>query len=191
MSTSGDARLPAPPATVAVWDLPLRLCHWALAASVLVAWFSASVDDAVHEISGYMALSLVAFRILWGFVGPRYARFRDFVPTPRVLLRYLSDLAQGRTTRYLGHNPAGAAMTVLLLVLLAIATITGWMQLTRRFFGVTWVEMVHTYSSNLVLVLAIVHVLGVLLMCWLQKENLVRAMITGRKRAASEHKEDG
>ncbi len=164
MSTSGDARLPAPPATVAVWDLPLRLCHWALAASVLVAWFSANVDGAVHEISGY---------------------------TPRVLLRYLSDLAQGRTTLYLGHNPAGAAMTVLLLVLLAIATITGWMQLTRRFFGVTWVEMVHTYSSNLVLVLAIVHVLGVLLMCWLQKENLVRAMITGRKRAASEHKEDG
>src|SRR5262249_12372337 len=156
-----------------VWDVTLRLCHWALAASVLVAWFTANVYDSVHEIAGYVALGLVAFRTLWGFVGPRYARFRNFVPTPGVLLSYLRDLARGRPARYLGHNPAGAAMTVLLLVALAIATASGWMQLTQRFFGVTWVEVVHTYSSNLVLVLAIVHLLGVLLMCRLQKENLV------------------
>jgi cytochrome b len=168
-------------ATVRVWDLPLRICHWALAASVLVAWFSANVYDAVHEASGYLVMGLVAFRLVWGFAGTPHARFAQFVRPPGVVLRYLRDLAFGRVTRHLGHNPAGAAMTLLLLALLTISTISGWMQLTQRFFGVTWVELVHAYASNLVLVVAIVHVLGVLLMCALQKENLVRAMITGRK----------
>ena len=173
-------------ATVRVWDLPLRICHWALAASVLVAWFSANVYDAVHEASGYLVMGLVAFRLVWGFAGTPHARFAQFVRPPGVVLRYLRDLACGRITRHVGHNPAGAAMTLLLLALLAISTISGWMQLTERFFGVTWVELVHAYASNLVLVVAIVHVLGVLLMCALQKENLVRAMITGRKRERAE-----
>jgi cytochrome b len=168
-------------ATVRVWDLPLRICHWALAASVLVAWSSANVDDAVHEASGYLVMGLVAFRLVWGFAGTPHARFAQFVRPPGVVLRYLRDLAFGRVTRHLGHNPAGAAMTLLLLALLTISTISGWMQLTQRFFGVAWVELVHAYASNLVLVVAIVHVLGVLLMCALQKENLMRAMITGRK----------
>ena len=168
-------------ATVRVWDLPLRICHWALAASVLVAWFSANVYDAVHEASGYLVMGLVAFRLVWGFAGTAHARFAQFVRPPGVVLRYLRDLACGRVTRHVGHNPAGAAMTLLLLALLTIGTISGWMQLTERFFGVTWVELVHAYASNLVLVVAIVHVLGVLLMCALQKENLMRAMITGRK----------
>ena len=77
-------------------------------------------------------------------------------------------------------------MSVALLVLLAVSTISGWMQITERFFGVDWVEKLHTWSSNLVLILVVVHVLGVLLMCALQKENLVRAMITGKKRARDE-----
>jgi cytochrome b len=173
-------------ATVPVWDLPLRICHWALAIAVLVAWFSANVYDAVHEASGYLAMGLVAFRVVWGFAGKTHARFAHFVRPPGVVLRYLRGLAFGRVTRHLGHNPAGAAMTLLLLALLAISTISGWMQLTHRFFGVTWVEMVHAYASNSVLVLAVVHVLGVLLMSALQKENLVRAMISGRKAARTE-----
>lgn len=172
-----------------VWDLPLRICHWALAILVLVAWFSANIYDGLHEASGYAAMALGAFRIVWGFIGTTHARFAHFVRPPGVVLRYMRDLARGRITRQLGHNPAGAAMTLLLLGTLAISTISGWMQLTHRFFGVTWVELLHSYSSNLVLALAIIHVLGVLLMCVLQKENLVRAMITGRKAASSGHKE--
>ena len=174
-----------PAANVAVWDLPLRLYHWLLAGSVLTAYFSANVFDTVHEISGYTVLGLLAFRLTWGFAGPRYSRFSNFVQPPRAVLRYLRQLVHRNAGRYLGHNPAGATMIMALLVLLAIATISSWMQLTERFFGVTWVEVVHTWSSNLVLILAVVHVLGVLAMCALQKENLVRAMITGRKRAPS------
>ena len=180
---------PSPAATVRVWDLPLRVCHWTLAAAVLVAWFSANVYDDVHEASGYLAMALVAFRLAWGFAGTTYARFTHFVRPPGVTLRYLWSLARGRAVRHLGHNPAGAAMTLLLLATLAVSTVSGWMQLTHRFFGVTWVELVHSYASNLVIVLVIVHVLGVLLMCALHKENLVRAMITGRKAVLSEHDE--
>ena len=181
---------PSQAATVQVWDLPLRICHWALFASVVIAWFSANVHDALHEASGYLVMGLVAFRLIWGFTGTTYVRFARFVRPPPVVLRYMRDLARGRVTRELGHNPAGAAMTLLLLVLLTISTISGWMQLTHRFFGVTWVELLHSYSSNLVIVFAIIHVLGVLLMCVLQKENLVRAMITGRKVASNGHKKD-
>jgi cytochrome b len=167
---------------IAVWDLPLRLFHWALAASVLIAWFSANVFDTVHEVAGYTVLGLIAFRLVWGFAGTRHSRFRSFVRPLPAVFRYLLQIAHGQTGRYLGLNPAGAAMSVALLALLAVSAISGWMQITPRFFGVDWVEKVHTYSSNLVLILAAVHVLGVLLMCALQKENLVRAMITGRKR---------
>jgi cytochrome b len=171
---------------VEVWDLPLRLFHWALAASVLIAWFSANVFDMVHEIAGYTVLGLIVFRIVWGFTGNRYSRFRSFVRPLRAVFHHLWQIAHGKTGRYLGLNPAGAAMSVALLVLLAVSTISGWMQITETFFGVDWVEKVHTWSSNLVLILVVVHVLGVLLTCALQNENLVRAMITGKKRARDE-----
>jgi len=145
---------------VRVWDAPLRVCHWALALSVLTAWFSANIYDALHEAAGYLAMGLVAFRLVWGVVGTTYARFRNFVRPPGVVLRYLRDLARGRAARHLRHNPAGAAMAVMLLVMVAVSTISGWMQLTYTFFGVTWVEVLHTWSSHLVLALAAAHVAG-------------------------------
>jgi cytochrome b len=166
---------------VAVWDLPLRLFHWALAVAVLTAYFSANIFDNLHEVAGYTALALIAFRIVWGFAGTPYSRFRSSVRPFSAVLRYLAQIASGQPGRYLGLNPAGAAMSIALLALLVISTISGWMQITERFFGVDWVEKTHTWSSNLVLALVVIHVLGVLLMCVLQKENLVRAMITGRK----------
>lgn len=171
---------------VDVWDLPLRLLHWALAGAVLVAYFSANVFDAVHEIAGYTALALVVLRIVWGFAGTRHSRFRNSVRPAQVVLHFLGQIARRQPGRYLGLNPAGAAMALALLALLAISTISGWMQITERFFGVDWVEMVHTVSSNAVLILAAVHVLGVIAMCALQRENLVRAMITGKKRQRAE-----
>jgi len=176
-------------ATVRVWDAPLRVCHWVLALSVVTAWLSANIYDSLHEVAGYLAMGAVAFRIVWGLAGSTHARFRNFVRPPAVVLRYLRDLAHGRAARYLGHNPAGAAMVLVLLVMVAVSTISGWMQLTYTFFGVTWVEVLHTWSSNLVLALALLHVSGVLVMSVLQRENLVRAMVTGRK-ATGEHRED-
>jgi cytochrome b len=170
------------PAMIVVWDWPLRLFHWTLAASVLIAWFTPNAYDTAHRIAGYTVLGLIAFRLVWGFAGTRYSRFHSFIRLLRATPGFLWGLRRGQTGRYLGLNPAGAAMSVALLVLLAISTISGWMQVTVRFFGVAWVEDLHTYSSDLVMILVVIHLLGVLTMCVLQKENLVRAMITGKKR---------
>jgi cytochrome b len=174
------------PAMVVVWDWPLRLFHWTLAAAVLIAWFTPNVYDTVHRIAGYTVLGLIAFRLVWGFAGTRYSRFRSFIRLLRAAPRFLWGLRRRQTGRYLGLNPAGAAMSVTLLVSLAVSTISGWMQVSVRFFGVAWVEDLHTYSSDLVMILVVIHVLGVLTMCVLQRENLVRAMITGSKRDRGE-----
>jgi cytochrome b len=181
---SSDKTLPAQgfaPAVV-VWDWPLRLIHWMLAASTLIAWFTANIFDTVHEIAGYTVIVLLVLRVVWAFAGNRYARLHSAIRPLRITFQYFRQLTCGETGRYLGLNPAGAAMAVALVLSLAVSSISGWMQITEWYFGVEWVERVHTWSSNLVLGLAIVHLLGVLLVCALQKENLVVAMITGKKR---------
>lgn len=171
--------------TVAVWDLPLRLWHWALAASVLVAWFTPTVYDRLHRIVGYTVLGLLAFRLLWGFLGSRYSQFRMVGVRLRAAPSYLWNLRRGISGRYIGLNPAGTLMLVALLLALAVSTITGAMSVTATFFGVWWVEDTHAWSSDAVIVLVVLHVVGVVLMGMLQRENLIRAMFTGRKRIRS------
>jgi cytochrome b len=161
--------------------LPLRVTHWALAVSITVAYFTANVLDTVHTVAGYLALGLVAFRVVWGFVGTRYSRFSSSVRSPAAVLRYLGRLLRGHPGRYLGLNPAGAAMLIAVLALAAVSALSGWMQLTVRFFGVWWVEAIHTWSSHLVAALAVAHVVAVAAVSVLQRENLPRSMITGRK----------
>jgi len=173
--------------TVAVWDLPLRLWHWAFAASILAAWFTPTVYDRLHRIVGYTVLGLLAFRLAWGFWGSRYSRFRMVGVRLRAAPRYLWNLRRGITGRYIGLNPAGTLMLVALLLATAISAITGAMSVTVTFFGVWWVEDTHHYSSDAVIVLVVLHVVGVLLMGLLQRENLIRAMITGRKRIRGHH----
>jgi len=170
------------PRTIAVWDLPLRLWHWALAICVLAAWFTPTVYDRLHRIVGYTVLGLLVFRLVWGFWGSRYSRFRMVGIRLRAAPGYLWNLRRGMTGRYIGLNPAGTLMLVALLASLAVSTITGAMSVTVTFFGVWWVEDTHHYSSDAVIVLVVLHVVGVVLMGILQRENLIRAMITGRKR---------
>ncbi|GMO34075.1 cytochrome b/b6 domain-containing protein [Bradyrhizobium sp. TM233] len=173
--------------TVAVWDLPLRLWHWILAACVLAAWFTPTVYDSLHRIVGYAVLGLLALRLVWGFRGSRYSRFRMVGVRLRAAPRYLWNLRRGITGRYIGLNPAGTLMLVALLASLAVSTITGAMSVTVTFFGVWWVEDTHHYSSDAVIILVVLHVVGVVLMGLLQRENLIRAMITGRKRIRGHH----
>lgn len=168
--------------TVAVWDLPLRLWHWLLTACVLAAWFTPTVYDRLHRIVGYAVLALLAFRLVWGVLGNRYSRFRMVRARLRAAPGYLWNLRRGITGRYIGLNPAGTLMLVALLASLVVSTITGAMSVTVTFFGVWWVEDTHHYSSDAVIVLVVLHVAGVVLMGILQRENLIRAMITGRKR---------
>ena len=113
---------------VQVWDLPLRLWHWALAILVLVAWLTPSTHDRLHRLAGYSVIALLAFRLIWGFAGTRYARFGKLGVRLRAAPRYIWNLRRGITGRYIGLNPAGTVMLVALLLLLAISAITGAMK---------------------------------------------------------------
>ncbi|MGY4475151.1 cytochrome b/b6 domain-containing protein [Bradyrhizobium sp. USDA 3364] len=167
--------------TVQVWDLPLRLWHWALAILVLVAWLTPNVYNGLHRLAGYAVIALLAFRLIWGFAGTRYARFGRLGVRLRAAPSYIWNLRRGITGRYIGLNPAGTVMLVALLLLLAVSAITGAMEVTVTFFGVWWVEDTHVYASDAVIILVGLHVLGVIVVGLLQRQNLVRAMFTGRK----------
>lgn len=170
-------------ASVRVWDPLVRFFHWSLVASFAVAWISADEWDDLHIWAGYAAGALIAFRLVWGLLGPRYARFGQFVRSPGAVAAYLKDIVSGRERRYLGHNPAGGAMILALILSLAALCLTGWMYTLDMFWGVEWVEETHEVLANLLLVLVALHLAGVVLASLKHQENLVRAMITGRKRA--------
>jgi cytochrome b len=169
-------------ASVRVWDPLLRLFHWSLIATVATAFLSEE-GERLHEVAGYAVLGLIAFRLVWGLIGPSHARFKDFVPSPARLCSYLCGLVRGRPEHYLGHNPAGAVMILCLLATILVAAGTGWLTTTHRFWGTEWIEELHEASSWLALALVGVHVIGVVVSSLLHRENLVRAMITGRKPA--------
>lgn len=173
-----------PPATVKVWDPIVRVFHWSLATLFLVAYLTGDEVEQVHIAAGYTIAGLVAFRIVWGFVGPAHARFSNFVYPPRAILAYLRDVALLRAPRYLGHNPAGGAMIVALLVMLIGTSITGYMMTTDAYWGAKGVEEVHEVFANLTVGLVVFHVLSVLMASFEHRENLVKSMITGRKRRA-------
>ena len=183
-------------AMVKVWDPLVRVFHWTLVGAVLIAWITEDHWMALHSFAGYLVLGLLLFRLLWGFVGPRYARFSDFARPPVEVITYFKRLISGRAGRYIGHNPAGGAMIVALLCLLLLTVVTGmlvygtegggplagWLAGVGKSGEKMW-EEVHEFCANATLVFAAVHVGGVLLHGWLHKENLVRSMFTGTKRA--------
>jgi cytochrome b len=183
---------------IVVWDPLVRVFHWSLVASFTVAYLSGEGEALVlHAWAGYIIGGLILFRLQWGLAGPKHARFVDFVFTPAIVLAYGRDLLRGQAQRYLGHNPLGGAMVIALLGMLALATLTGLvlygateaagplagtMRGTSEGFGEALKE-VHEFFSNFALILVALHIGGVLVSSLLHRENLVRAMITGRKRA--------
>jgi len=168
--------------SVKVWDPFIRLFHWGLAASFVIAWITADEWDTLHHWAGYAAGSLIALRLVWGLVGTRYARFTQFIKSPAATIGYLRDIMRGREQRYLGHNPAGAAMIVALMLAMAGCAFTGWLSTTNAFWGADWLEEIHEFLANGLLILVLLHVGGVLLASLRHHENLVRSMVNGRKR---------
>ncbi|MGE6741872.1 cytochrome b/b6 domain-containing protein [Allorhizobium pseudoryzae] len=171
--------------TVRVWDPLVRVFHWGLATAIVTAWLTADDLQNLHEFAGYVAGGLIALRLVLGLGGSRYARFTQFIRSPRRTWHYARDMLKHREARYLGHNPLGAAMVVLLILLTAAVAFTGWLQTTDAYWGVEWVEETHEALANIFLVAVPLHVLGVIHASRRHRENLVAAMITGRKRAAS------
>jgi cytochrome b len=172
-----------PPATVKVWDPFVRVFHWSLATLFLVAYVTSDEIETVHIAAGYAVAGFIAARVAWGFIGPRHARFSSFVKPPREILAYLRDVALLRAPRFIGHNPAGGAMIIALLVMLSGTAITGYMMTTDALWGSQWVEDVHEALATLTVGLVVVHVLGVVISSFEHRENLVTSMVTGRKRA--------
>jgi len=175
-----------PPATVKVWDLFVRVFHWSLAALFVSAYATADEIEKVHTTAGYAIGVLIVLRVLWGFVGPAHARFGNFVRSPREILAYARGVALLRAPRHLGHNPAGGLMIVALLAMLAATCITGFMITTDTYWGSKWLDDVHEALANATLALVVLHVLGVLIASFQHRENLVAAMVTGRKRSDSD-----
>jgi len=179
---------------VPVWDPLVRLFHWSLVGFFTLAWLTEDDFQSLHQWSGYAVAGLVGFRVIWGLIGTRHARFSDFVRGPREIRAYLKSLLTRHPRHYLGHNPAGGAMVVLMLIGLAALTLTGMMLAAADGSGPlvgTWlggfaehdVKEVHEFFANLMLLLVFVHVGGVLVSSLLHRENLVRAMLTGHKKS--------
>ncbi len=168
---------------IRVWDPFVRAFHWALALSFAVAWLSAENMETVHNAAGYVAGALVAARTVWGFVGPDYARFSQFVRSPAMVLGYLKAVSEGSERRFIGHNPAGGAMIVVLLAAMAAAVLTGWLMTTDAFWGSAAAQHVHSIVAHGVLMLVLAHLAGVALASVRHRENLARAMVLGVKRA--------
>ena len=185
MTTSNEAtkaRGAEQRAFVRVWDWFIRIFHWSLVSFFAIAWVTADELDRLHEIAGYVVAVLIGLRIIWGLVGTRHARFSDFVYRPSVVIAYLRDSVFLKAKRYLGHNPAGGAMVVALLICLVAISATGIM-LTGDSLGVEdLIEELHEAIANLTLGLVVLHVGGVILSSLEHRENLVKSMISGLKR---------
>ncbi len=170
------------PSQVQVWDPLLRLCHWALAVFVAAAWLTRHGGGLWHEWLGYGAGAVVAVRLAWGFVGPERARFAQFLRPPAQTLRYAKQVLSRSEPRHLGHNPLGGWMAAMLLAAAAMTAATGWLYTTDRYWGEQWVEELHGGCSDVLLALATIHLLGIGFTSLRQRENLVAAMLHGRKR---------
>lgn len=170
-----------PQRRILVWDAPVRVFHWLMALSFAGAWLTADSEQwrLLHVTLGYTMAGLVAFRILWGLMGTRYARFSSFVRGPAAVGRYLKSLLRGRPEHHAGHNPAGALAIVALLGLTLVVTASGWA--TFNEVGGDWLEDVHEAIASLMLGIVGLHIAGVVVSSWLHRENLVGAMVTGRK----------
>ncbi|MFP4610942.1 MAG: cytochrome b/b6 domain-containing protein [Thiohalophilus sp.] len=185
---------------VRVWDVFVRFFHWALVLSFMLAYLSEDEWLGLHTFAGYTVLLLVGLRLIWGLIGTRHARFTDFVKRPAEIKQYLKEVFLLRPRRYLGHNPAGGAMVELMLITLLLTTLSGlatyaveegagplagW--IAHEAAGWEFVEDVHEFFANFTLLLAVFHVAGVLVESLLHRENLVRAMFTGKKSLHIDH----
>ena len=168
-----------------VWDLPTRVFHWLLAASFAGAFLTAESERLrdVHLLLGYTAGGLIAFRLLWGVIGTRYARFTSLPLSPRAVVAYLKSLPTQAPQHYVGHNPAGSWAIVGLLAMIALLVASGWAVATGA--GPQTLEEAHEFLGNAALALVLFHIAAAIVSSFIHRENLVRAMVTGFKRGAA------
>lgn len=175
---------PSDPGSVRVWDPVVRLSHWTVVAGCSINLMFEN-GGIFHRAVGYAVATAAAIRIVWGFLGRGHARFSTFIPRPAALGKYLRQLYRNREPRYVGHNPAGAIMSLALLALLVGISTTGWMLGLDRYYGNHKLQALHEGFAMAVLPLVGVHVLAAVFESLRHHENLFKAMVTGRKRRAA------
>ena len=201
---------------IRVWDPLVRISHWGLVLAFGIAYFSGDEENNLHIVAGYVVFGLIGFRILWGLIGTRFARFSNFVYSPGSVIKYIKDSVAGRPKRYIGHNPAGGVMIIALILSLVAVTYSGLKvyaieegggPLAQQATEISFIksahadgdehekyggseeheeeefwEEIHEASANFVLFLVILHIAGVFIAGRLHDENLVKSMITGKKK---------
>ena len=200
---------------IKVWDILIRIFHWSLVIAFFIAYFTGEEENNWHIYAGYTVLGLISFRVIWGFIGTKHARFSDFIYSPQSVFQYLIGLIKKHPKHYLGHNPAGGWMVILLLTSLFIVTVSGLKVYAieegkgplANSSEITFIsesyangdeyeykekeehedeeelwEEVHEGATNFTIVLILLHIIGVIASSKLHKENLIKAMITGKKK---------
>lgn len=171
---------------ILVWDLATRLFHWLLVLLIVVCFLTGDDDGftfAVHAYAGFLVLMLLIFRLGWGFIGSRHSRFSDFFYSWTTVRRYAISLLRFKPERYVGHNPLGSWMVILMLVTLTTTTLTGILMVTNE---ARWLDDIHESLGSFMQVLVLVHIAGVLIDRLMTGDKIVRAMITGQKELADD-----
>ncbi|NMG43671.1 cytochrome B [Aromatoleum toluvorans] len=170
--------------TVRVWDVPTRVFHWSLALCFAGAWLTSDSERLrdLHVMLGYTFAGLIVFRVLWGLVGTRYARFTSFLFSPRKFASYVKSLITRKPEHHLGHNPAGSVSIFAMLGLGVLIVLSGFT--VYQDIGGEWLEEFHEVAASTMLAVVFVHIAGVIVSSLLHRENLVRSMVTGSKRGA-------
>lgn len=178
---------------VLVWDIPTRLCHWLMALNVFACWATIELLEEMqwHFYAGYSLLTLVIFRIIWGFIGTRYARFKHFIYPASETLDYAKNITQRHSQTYLGHNPIGSLSALLMLLALLVQTITGLFNSDDYFFGPlnslvkhnvsTLLGTVHEINFEILEIIIAVHIAAIIFYRLYKKQKLSSAMLHGKK----------
>ena len=171
---------------IMVWDMPVRVVHWLLAICFAGGWLTSESERLamIHYAFGYTACLLVLIRLLWGLIGTRYARFSQFLKSPKAVLEHFMAMLRGHPHHDVGHNPAGGLVMFALMLLILLIGFTGYLSV-KEFLG-NFASEAHEVVANLVLGLVIVHIVAAIGMSLIERQNLVRSMVTGKKRGMPE-----
>ena len=168
---------------IRVWDPLVRLFHWSLVAGVAANLFLTEEGGTTHQWIGYGIAGLIGIRIVWGFIGPWSARWKNFWPTPSRLKQALRPHSAATHSANITHTAPGAVMMLTLLALLIGLAVTGYMmEETTRFWGVGWVKETHEVMANALLLLVPLHVIGAIVESIKKRDNLIGGMVHGYRR---------
>ena len=170
--------------TVKVWDLPIRFFHWSIALAFTIAWITSESESYrdIHFLSGYFLMSMMSLRIIYGFIGSKYAKFNNFIK-PSNIIPYIKNI---KTTHYLGHNPIGALGVLFLIFGILATTIVGhYLSYEEKEI----LEELHEFLASATLTVVFIHILGVIISSKIHKENLPKSMITGNKQTTEKEAE--